>query len=138
MKMLKGCAVVAVIGIIAVATLSIGFGNSTGLDLWFIQGTIDRVNPLVTQVTAYASAPAPDAYFDSYADATGSGGNYVYEVRAFDKTGAEHKASLISFGGKLDGETDHCLKLLIKGSYVQRWKWVDADTVPAAAAAALG
>lgn len=138
MKASKGCAVVLIAIVAVVAVITIGFSGASDVGAWFIQGTLDRVNPLVAQATAYANAPAPDAYFDSYADASGSGENYVYEIRACDENGVEHKVNLISFGGKLDDEPDVRLKLLIKGSYVQRWKWVDADTLPAAAAQALG
>ena len=138
MKMLKGCAVIAAVGIIATATIMTGFGSSSGLDPWFVQGTLDRVNPLATRVAAYAQAPEPDAWFDSYGDASGVGENYVYEVRAYDETGVERKANLISFGGELDGGEDGYLKLSVKGSYVQRWEYVAADAVPAAAAQALG
>lgn len=138
MKALKGCAVVAAIGIIAAATLAIGFGNSSGVDLWFIQGMIDRVSPLATRVTAYAQAPAPDAHFDSYADATGSGWNYVYAIRAYDEGGVEREVNLISFGGELDRKADECLKIVAKGSYVQGWEWIAADSIPGSAARAVG
>ena len=138
MKMLKGCAAIAAVGIIAAATIMTGFGGSGELDPWFVQGTFDRVNPLVTQLVAYAQPPAPDAWFDSYEDASGGGENYVYEVCAYDENGAEHKANLTSFGGELDGGKDAYLKLSVKGSYIRRWEYVAADAVPAAAARALG
>lgn len=138
MRMLKGCAVVAVVGIIAAATIMTGFGSSTELDSWFIQGTLDRLNPLAARVTAYAKAPAPDSWFDSYGDASGGGENYVYEVRAYDEAGVEHKANLISFGVELDGSEDGYLELSVKGSYVHRWEYVAADAIPAAAVRALG
>lgn len=138
MKASKGCAVVLVAAIAIVAAATIGIGNTSGIGFWFIQGTFDRANPLAVQATVYARTPDPDAYFDSYADATGSGENYVYEIRAHDENGVEHAANLISFGGKLDDETDSYLKLTVKGSYVRRWKPVGPDAVPAAAARALG
>lgn len=137
MKAPKGCAVTLVTAIVIAAAATIGIGNTNSIGFWFIQGTFDRVNPLAVQVVAYASAPAPDAYFESYGDATGSGENYVYEVHAYDESGIEHKVNLISFGNKLDGETGGCLKLAIKGSYVQSWELIAADAVPAAAARAL-
>ena len=145
MKTMNGCAIAAAVGVIVIAAsavITLGFGNSGGAGLWFIQGTFDRVNPLADQATAYAQAPAPDAYFDSYEDATGSGENYVYAIRACDENGVEHKANLISFGGKLGegskGSAASCLKLDIKGGYVRRWEWIAPDAVPSSAAQALG
>lgn len=138
MKASKDCAAVLIAAIAIAAAATIGISGAGGIGFWFIQGTFDRVNPLVARATAYANAPAPDAYFDSYEDASGSGKNYVYEVHAYDKNGVEHAANLISFGGKLDGEKGYRLKLVIKGRYVRRWEWVSADAVPTAAAQALG
>ena len=138
MKASKGSAVVLIAIVAVVAVITIGFSGAGDVGAWFIQGTLDRVNPLVAQVTAYANAPAPDAYFDSYADASGGGENYVYEIRACDENGVEHKANLISFGVELDGGEDGYLELSVKGSYVHRWEYVAADAIPAAAVRALG
>lgn len=145
MKTAKGRAVAIVIVVVAVAVVAIGVSSLRSVGLWFIQGTCDRLNPFVTQVTVYARAPAPDAHFDSYADATGSGENYVYEVHAYDENGAEHTANLISFGSKLDSEPSghgDYLKLRVKGSYVQSFERLDGEegieSIPDAAKRMLG
>lgn len=138
MKTKKGCAVILIAAIAIVAAVTAGIGNASGIEAWFIQGTIDRVNPLTVQATAYARMPDSDAYFDSYTDASGNGENYVYEIRVYDENGADHTVNLVSFGDKLDDEADGYLKLTVKGSYVRRWKPVGPDAVPAAATQALG
>lgn len=131
----KGCAAALIAVIAIVGAVTVGVGSADGIGSWFIQGTLDRMNPLAIQVTAYARVPAPDDYVDSYADAAGGGENYVYEVRAYDEGGLERKASLISFGGVLDGGAGSYLKLSVKGSYVRHWEYVAADDIPDAARA---
>lgn len=141
MKASKGYAIALVATIVIIAAATMGISSTSGVGLWFIQGTFDRMNPFVDQVTVYARTPAPDAYFDSYADATGNGENYVYKVRAYDGNGIEYEANLISFGVKLGAGSDDApqthLKLSIRGSHVRRWEWIAADAVPAVAAKAL-
>lgn len=83
----------------------------------------------------WASAPEPDSFDGSYADATGAGENYVYRVRAAAADGTVRELTLISFGARSSGEG--WLRIEARGGSAVHYWPADAAEVPDAAVAAL-
>lgn len=90
----------------------------------------DRVLP-TSQNTVYAPCPEPGSYVDSYADASGTGTNYVYEVVAVTEDGEPLTVSLIFFGREASGEG--WLEIEAKGTSGVHYQGVDEAEVPSAA-----
>lgn len=99
-----------------------------------LQSVLDRVLP-IPSVQMWASAPEPDSFDGSYADATGAGENYVYRVRAAAADGTVRELTLISFGARSSGEG--WLRIEARGGSAVHYWPADAAEVPAAAAEAL-
>lgn len=95
---------------------------------------LDRVLP-IPSVQMWASAPEPDSFDGSYADATGAGENYVYRVRAAAADGTVRELTLISFGARSSGEG--WLRIEARGGSAVHYWPADAAEVPAAAVEAL-
>lgn len=94
----------------------------------------NRVLPLPME-TLYAATPQPDSYADAYADATGAGTNYVYDLLAADADGRTRTVETIVFGRKASGAG--YLEITAKGDAGIRYNQVDEKSVPADALAAL-
>lgn len=99
-----------------------------------LQSVLDRVLP-IPSVQMWASAPEPDSFDGSYADATGAGENYVYRVRAATADGTVRELTLISFGARATGEG--WLRIEARGGSAVHYWPADAAEVPAAAVEAL-
>ncbi|HJB55491.1 MAG TPA: hypothetical protein IAA39_07210 [Candidatus Olsenella avistercoris] len=99
-----------------------------------LQSVLDRVLP-IPSVQMWASAPEPDSFDGSYADATGAGENYVYRVRAAAADGTVRELTLISFGARSSGEG--WLRIEARGGSAVHYWPADAAEVPDAAVAAL-
>ncbi|OUP39836.1 hypothetical protein [Olsenella sp. An188] len=99
-----------------------------------LQSVLDRVLP-IPSVQMWASAPEPDSFDGSYADATGAGENYVYRVRAAAADGTVRELTLISFGARSGGEG--WLRIEARGGSAVHYWPADAAEVPDAAVAAL-
>ena len=78
------------------ALLDAGWGSA-------LRSIADRVLPN-PEITMWAPAPEPGSHASSYADATGSGANYVYLVDAADDRGNVRELQLIFFGRESNGE----------------------------------
>ena len=98
------------------------------------KSTWNRLLPLPTE-TLYAATPQPDSYVDAYADAAGTGTNYVYRLTAADADGRTRTLEIIVFGRKASG--DGYLKITAKGDAGFRYDQVDETDVPGAALTAL-
>ena len=72
------------------ALLDAGWGSA-------LRSIADRVLPN-PEIAMWAPAPEPGSHASSYADATGSGANYVYLVDAADDRGNVRELQLIFFG----------------------------------------
>ena len=100
-----------------------------------VKSVFNRVMPVPEQI-AYARTPQPDDYSGSYADATGSGTNYVYDLDAVTATGDQLHVQIISFGSKASGMG--FLEIKAKGdSGVYYWP-VEKEDIPLEAREALG
>ena len=88
------------------------------------------------EVATWAPAPEPGSHASSYADATGTGANYVYLVDAADAEGNVRELQLIFFGRESDGEG--WLEIEARGGSGVRYRACDAAEAPAAARGALG
>ena len=80
-------------------------------------------------------APEAGSHASSYADATGTGTNYVYLVDAADDRGNVRELQLIFFGRESDGEG--WLEIEARGGSGVRYRACDAAEAPAAARGAL-
>lgn len=87
------------------------------------------------EVAMWALAPEAGSHASSYADATGTGANYVYLVDAADDRGNVRELQLIFFGRESDGEG--WLEIEARGGSGVRYRACDAAEAPAAARRAL-
>ena len=85
--------------------------------------------------TVWAATPEPDAFVETYADATGAGTNYVYRVQGATADGSPVEVTLISYGGKASGEG--WLQIEAHGGSGVRYRTIDEHDVPLAAREAL-
>lgn len=85
--------------------------------------------------TVWAATPEPDAFVETYADATGAGTNYVYRVQGATADGSPVEVTLISYGGKTSGEG--WLQIEAHGGSGVRYRTIDEHDVPLAAHEAL-
>ena len=85
--------------------------------------------------TVWAATPEPDAFVETYADATGAGTNYVYRVQGATADGSPVEVTLISYGGKASGEG--WLQIEAHGGSGVRYRTIDEHDVPLAAHEAL-
>lgn len=99
-----------------------------------LRSVADRALPY-PETTMWAPAPEPGSHASSYADATGSGTNYVYLVGAANGTGSTRKLQLIFFGRESDGTG--WLEIEARGSSGVRYQPCDESNVPSAARSAL-
>lgn len=111
-------------------TLLSGCGGGWGVA---VSSLFDRV--FMPQETVWAASPEPDAFTESYADATGAGTNYVYRVQAATADGSPVEVTLISYGGKTSGEG--WLQIEAHGGSGVRYRTIDEHDVPLAAHEAL-
>ncbi|WP_139653297.1 hypothetical protein [Raoultibacter phocaeensis] len=120
-------AAVLVVLVLLLPSCSGGWGAAT-------QSVLDRLmpNPVITM---WAQVPEPDAYTDSYSDATGAGTNYVYKIDAATERGDIRELTIISFGSKTTGEG--YLEIDAKGSSGVHYRGVDESDVPEEAERAL-
>ena len=95
----------------------------------------DRLLP-TPQRTAWARCPAPGSHVDSYADASGSYTNYVYEVEAATEDGTRLTVTIVLFGREASGQG--WLEIDAKGATGVHYDSVDESEVPQAARDALG
>ena len=93
----------------------------------------DRV--FMPQETVWAASPEPNAFVETYADATGAGTNYVYRVQGATADGSPVEVTLISYGGKTSGEG--WLQIEAHGGSGVRYRTIDELDVPLAAYEAL-
>lgn len=93
----------------------------------------DRV--FMPQETVWAASPEPNAFVETYADATGAGTNYVYRVQGATADGSPVEVTLISYGGKTSGEG--WLQIEAHGGSGVRYRTIDELDVPLAAHEAL-
>ena len=100
-----------------------------------LRSVADRMLPN-PEVAMWAPAPEPGSHASSYADATGTGANYVYLVDAADAEGNVRELQLIFFGRESDGEG--WLGIEARGGSGVRYRACDAAEAPAAARGALG
>ncbi len=124
-----------VVALAIVAVLGIGLAIAVplaGSALWLPRATIDRFNPLLAAEVTYVPTPAPDAWVETYEDATGSGSNYVYELDAREADGTPHMSYLVVFGGTLKADEPY-LRVTAKGCNAQLYNPIPADEVPQAA-----
>lgn len=94
----------------------------------------NRLLPLPTE-TLYAATPQPDSYVDTYADAAGTGTNYVYDLTAADADGRTRTVEIVLFGRKASGAG--YLEITAKGDVGTYYNQVDDAAVPDAALQAL-
>lgn len=126
---LIACTIVVLVCLTGVMGCS---GNGMGA---VMKSVFNRVMPVPEQI-AYARTPQPDDYSGSYADATGSGANYVYDLDAVTATGDPLRVQIISFGDKASGAG--FLEIKAKGdSGVYYWP-VEKKDIPLEAREALG
>lgn len=111
-------------------TLLSGCGGGWGVA---VSSLFDRV--FMPQETVWAASPEPDAFTESYADATGSGTNFVYRVQGATADGSPVEVTLISYGGKTSGEG--WLQIEAHGGSGVRYRTIDEHDVPLAAHEAL-
>lgn len=124
-------AVAAAAAIVAVALQ--GCGGSGGWGPAF-KSAADRLLP-VPQRTVWARCPAPDSYFESYADASGTYTNYVYDVEAADEDGTLMTVTVVLFGRKASGEG--WIEVDARGTSGVHYDSVGEGEVPKAARDAL-
>lgn len=98
-----------------------------------VSSLFDRV--FMPQETVWAASPEPDTFTESYADATGTGTNYVYRVQGATADGSPVEVTLISYGGKTSGEG--WLHIEAHGGFGVRYRTIDELDVPLAAYEAL-
>ena len=87
------------------------------------------------EVAMWVLAPEAGSHASSYADATGTGTNYVYLVDAADDRGNVRELQLIFFGRESDGEG--WLEIEAHGGSGVRYSACDAAEAPAAERRAL-
>ena len=112
------------------------WGTTPGLN--FLIGHINRLiadHQQNLSLIHISPAPEPGSHASSYADATGSGANYVYLVDAADDRGNVRELQLIFFGRESDGEG--WLEIEARGGSGVRYRACDAAEAPAAARGAL-
>lgn len=121
--------------LVALACLASATGCANSGMMAVAKSVFNRVAPVPEQIV-YARTPQPDDYSGSYADATGSGANYVYDLDAVTAAGDPLHVQIISFGGKTSGVG--FLEIKAKGdSGVYYWA-VDEGEIPQEAREALG
>ena len=98
-----------------------------------VSSLFDRV--FMPKETVWAASPEPDAFTESYADATGAGTNYVYRVQGATADGSPVEVTLISYGDKTSGEG--WLQIEAHGGSGVRYRTIDELDVPLAAYEAL-
>ena len=119
--------------LLAIALLvagAIAGGNALASTGWApaLRSVADRILPY-PEVTMWAPAPEPGSHVSTYADATGAGSNYVYDVQAADANGDTRELQLIFFGGKPDGEG--WLEIEARGGSGVRYRsCADSDVPP--------
>jgi hypothetical protein len=106
----------------------------SGCSGWFVESTANRALP-TPERTVWAVCPAPDDYFDSYEDASGSYMNYVYKVDAATEDQECIEVTIILFGRKASGEG--WLEIQAKGTAGVHYDSVGEDDVPEEAIEAL-
>lgn len=67
-----------------------------------VSSLFDRV--FMPQETVWAASPEPDSFTESYADATGTGTNYVYRVQGATADGSPAEVTLVWYGSKAPGD----------------------------------
>lgn len=127
-RIIAAIAVVVCIAMLAAAARATGWATT-------MTSVFDRLMP-GPATTMWAATPEPDAYAESYADATGAGTNYVYKVDAATAEGTRRTLAIISFGGKASGEG--YLEIEAKGGTGAYYEGVEEGDVPQEALAALG
>lgn len=95
----------------------------------------DRLLP-TPQRTVWARCPEPGPHVDSYADASGSYTNYVYDVEAATEDGTRLTVTIIFFGREASGQG--WLEIDAKGTTGVHYDGVDESEVPRAVRDALG
>lgn len=98
-----------------------------------VSSLFDRV--FMPQETVWAACPEPDAFTESYADATGAGTNYVYRIQAATADGSPAEVTLVWYGSKAPG--DGWLEIEAHGGSGDHYRTIDEHDVPRAAQEAL-
>lgn len=100
-----------------------------------LRSVADRILPY-PEVTMWAPAPKPESHVSTYADATGAGSNYVYDVQAADTNGGTRELQLIFFGSESSGRG--WLEIEARGGSGVHYRACEETAVPDDAVAALG
>lgn len=126
--------------LLAIALLAAGAiagGNTLASTGWgpALRSVADRILPY-PEVTMWAPAPEPGCHVSTYADATGAGSNYVYDVQAADANGDTRELQLIFFGSESSGSG--WLEIEARGGSGVHYRACEETAVPDDAVAALG
>ena len=126
--------------LLAIALLTAGAiagGNALASTGWgpALRSVADRILPY-PEVTMWAPAPEPGSHVGTYADATGAGSNYVYDVQAADANGGTRELQLIFFGSESSGSG--WLEIEARGRSGVHYRACEETAVPDDAVAALG
>lgn len=126
--------------LLAIALLvagAIAGGNALASTGWgpALRSVADRILPY-PEVTMWAPAPEPGSHVSTYADATGAGSNYVYDVQAADANGDTRELQLIFFGSESSGSG--WLEIEAQGGSGVHYRACEETAVPDDAVAALG
>lgn len=115
MKIIKTIVLLALVGGIALFGAKLYTQNQSDE----LSGTIDQLNPLVTQSEVYVKTKKADS-INSY-------GITTYKQQAFDKDG---KKKELTFTADHELVTDRYLKIYNKGAHVETYEEVSVETVP--------
>lgn len=126
--------------LLAIALLvagAIAGGNALASTGWgpALRSVADRILPY-PEVRMWAPAPKPGSHVSTYADATGAGSNYVYDVQAADANGGTRELQLIFFGSESSGSG--WLEIEARGGSGVHYRACEETAVPDDAVAALG
>ena len=126
--------------LLAIALLvagAIAGGNALASTGWApaLRSVADRILPY-PEVTMWAPAPEPGSHVSTYADATGAGSNYVYDVQAADANGGTRELQIIFFGSESSGSG--WLEIEARGGSGVHYRACEETAVPDDAVAALG
>ena len=126
--------------LLAIALLvagAIAGGNALASTGWgpALRSVADRILPY-PEVTMWAPAPEPGGHVSTYADATGAGSNYVYDVQAADANGGTRELQLIFFGSESSGSG--WLEIEARGGSGVHYRVCEETAVPDDAVTALG
>lgn len=130
----KALSIAIAVAVAAVLIVASSKGCSGGS--WMLQNVADRFLLPAPQHTVWATSPPPGSHVDSYADASGSYTNYVYEVEAADANGTLFTVTIIYFGREASGEG--WLEIDARGATGVHYHGVDESEVPQAARDVLG